>query len=404
MTGWRKHGRIRPATGGAAAVAMCILCVLSGGRPTGGEDPMQEPGATPDPAPSRVAVPGVLYQRDFQQQQADDAWSHDRISETPNGRRRVFGPFEDETVELTFSDLPDHRFLVIRLDLFIIGPWRGAPENGALAPVEGDAEGADDGSSPQSPSRFLVEFGEGAAVMSATFDASPGRRQSWPEMDLHAGQPGGAGASGAGELGYSHEGPGEGDWRYHVRLAIPHEHPELTLRFAAEAGDVEPEEGRVRWALGGIRIDIEGEEGMHELEGERLERTWQTLAETNPAWVAAVQEEFIRGGSVAHEYLHRHASLAFDRLDELIAMLDEDDYARRQQAAAQLRNLGPAAAPRLRSALREGVSAEQRISLRRLLDQLEDGASRDARGRTLRIARAQHVLRLLEAGKRQEQE
>jgi len=68
---------------------------------------------------------GVLYCNDFEQE-AGLEWSSQLISTSPVGNRHFLGGFEDQNVSLTLKSIPEHSYLKVEFDLFVLFSWDGA--------------------------------------------------------------------------------------------------------------------------------------------------------------------------------------------------------------------------------------------------------------------------------------
>jgi dipeptidyl aminopeptidase/acylaminoacyl peptidase len=111
-----------------------------------------------------------------------------------------------------------------------------------------------------------------------------------------------------------------------------------------------------------------------------LERWWQDLAGADAA--AAYRAVWaLAGARGAVPFLHERlrpapapAPDAAERLARLLAKLDDDAFAVREKATAEIARLGPAAEPALRRALDGKPSPEARQRIERLLEQLRGPA------------------------------
>jgi RNA polymerase sigma factor (sigma-70 family) len=130
-----------------------------------------------------------------------------------------------------------------------------------------------------------------------------------------------------------------------------------------------------------------------DLTARQAEALWSDLAGPDAARAAAA----VRGLAAApgravpflRERLHPVPRPGAGRIDRLIADLDSDQFARRQQAGEELAKLGELAGPALRRALEGKPSAEARRRIELLLGQVgEPGADPDR----LRSLRALEVL------------
>lgn len=73
-----------------------------------------------------------VYQNDFQRpDKLRKNWSTAHRDVTPKGDRTLLGRFGSEAVTLTVDKLPEHKFVRISLEPFIVGNWGGASERTA---------------------------------------------------------------------------------------------------------------------------------------------------------------------------------------------------------------------------------------------------------------------------------
>jgi Tol biopolymer transport system component len=141
------------------------------------------------------------------------------------------------------------------------------------------------------------------------------------------------------------------------------------------------------------RPAVTAEAGDRELEG-----WWDDLAGADAA--AAYRAVWALAGSrEAVPFLEKRlrpapgpAPEAAKRLARLVADLDDDDYAVREKATAELARMGPAAAPALRKALDGRPSAEIRHRIEDLLDKVRGPTDEPE---TLRAIRAVEALEQL---------
>jgi RNA polymerase sigma factor (sigma-70 family) len=124
-----------------------------------------------------------------------------------------------------------------------------------------------------------------------------------------------------------------------------------------------------------------------------LEAAWADLGTADATRAHRAIWELVAGPAQAlpllRAELHPVAAVPEDTLRRLIARLDDDDYAAREAATAELAGLGDVAEPALRKAQQGRTSAEQRQRLAYLLEKLGDQAPSPGR---LRDPRALEVL------------
>jgi hypothetical protein len=88
----------------------------------------------------------------------------------------------------------------------------------------------------------------------------------------------------------------------------------------------------------------------------------------------------------------RLLSAPHERIARLLADLDDDEFAIREKASAELAKLGEEVEPCLRRALRQQPGPEVRQRLEKLLAQMRTGSAVNGRGEMLRGVRAVDVL------------
>lgn len=189
-------------------------------------------------APSAVAGNGGIgYQNDFAKPVATE-WSPAKQSTTPRGDA-FLGPYDAGEVSLSIPRLPDHQYMVIAMDLYVIGDWQG----------EGQ------GYAPPDPSRFSVAIDGQAALMDTTIAIEregEERRQSYPDPAGTRWHPAGKGSFLTNALGFTESDTGKPrDAVYRVILCTRHSGKSVTLRFAASG--LKP---GAQWGIDNIVVEV----------------------------------------------------------------------------------------------------------------------------------------------------
>lgn len=160
-------------------------------------------------------------------------WSQPRSATTPSGSRTFLGPFEDEAVTLTMSNLSAHTMVTMSFDVVLSGGW--------------------DGEGPLGPHFFNViagaGTGDGTVLLSTTF-SNTGSLQTFPGEYPGFRLPG-TDAVEQGTLGYA-----GGDSVYTLSFTFPHEGASLSLAFEALGIGNAP---NARWGLDNIDIQTHSE-------------------------------------------------------------------------------------------------------------------------------------------------
>jgi RNA polymerase sigma factor (sigma-70 family) len=113
---------------------------------------------------------------------------------------------------------------------------------------------------------------------------------------------------------------------------------------------------------------------------DQLKTLWADLAGDDAVKAYRAIWTLAAASDQAVPFLEKHLQAAprpaeAKRLIQLIAELDDDAFAVREKAAAELEKLGELAAPALRKALEAKPSAEVRLRVRKLLDKFDQGIS-----------------------------
>jgi hypothetical protein len=116
--------------------------------------------------------------------------------------------------------------------------------------------------------------------------------------------------------------------------------------------------------------------GAGTLTRQELEALWRDLSGDDPGRAHAAIWKLAGAPRWSVPFLRRQFPVLppdGKHLARLVAQLDDDDFARREQASRELERLGEAAEAALRQALRGRPSAELRLRAQRLLRRLEKG-------------------------------
>ncbi|MGQ0627113.1 MAG: hypothetical protein ACT4PL_03325 [Phycisphaerales bacterium] len=136
------------------------------------------------------AQTGTHVQESFEEEILGN-WSLPRRAIAPRGQN-FLGTYANETNSLFVGDLPEHSHIVIAVDLYIIGPWRGS----------GTAE---DLLAGFTPCNWSLRVDDGREIVNSTFsnDTTPfGAEQTYPRSTSERPGRAMAGAFKIGSLGY----------------------------------------------------------------------------------------------------------------------------------------------------------------------------------------------------------
>ena len=314
----------------------------------------------------------IVYDNDFAED-AGEAWSIRATADTDDPGERVLGPLGAERVRLHLDDLPEHEHLRVTVELAVRGPWHsgGMAWQWAIGRVD------------RAP-LFTTSFANEPSASRGGQDGAA--RQGYPAPKRF-----GRYAPGTARLA-------DRLWDdthavYRLRLVMAHGEP--TLQLAMEAWPL----GRDTWML--RRVTIEASQAHPPADAaaavDDFEEYWIRLGESedgDAGWdsvnwlVRQVGTDGVRRRLVDRLTQGPDA----EQITALVGMLDDDDFATREQAMEELRRMGGLIEQELRQRLADGASFEARSRLERVLERLEpprlDGSDR------LRQQRATLALRL----------
>jgi hypothetical protein len=167
----------------------------------------------------------LFYRHDFEKPVGGE-WCLLRQDITPTGRG-FLGQFSNETACLQLKNIPQHTWLKLSFDLYLIRSWNGNTENwlpySPNAPALPGAELANPGW-VVGPDRFQIQA-DSLGLLNATFANYPG---SYPGEDY----PTQTGAAEINTLGYIFDVAAM-DSVYHLTFVFQHDSAQLELDFSA---------------------------------------------------------------------------------------------------------------------------------------------------------------------------
>jgi hypothetical protein len=174
----------------------------------------------------------LLYRQDFETP-AGSEWCLLRQDITPTGRG-FLGQFSNETACLLLKDIPQHTWLKVSFDLYLIRSWNGNQEYwGPPSPNAPGLPGAES-LSPDwvvGPDRFQIRA-DGRSLLGTTFANYPGFPQAYPGSYPGVDYPTQTGAAEVNTLGYNFDSSPM-DSVYHLNLVFQHSSSQLELDFSA---------------------------------------------------------------------------------------------------------------------------------------------------------------------------
>ncbi len=175
----------------------------------------------------------ILYYRQDFETPAGSEWCLLRQEVTPSGRG-FLGQFSNETTCLTLKDIPQHTWLKVSFDLYLIRSWNGNQEildlSSQNAPGYPNTELSDSGR-VVGPDRFNIQA-NGRALLGSTFTNFPNFHQAFPGSYPGGDFPGQTGAEEVSSLGYTFDSTPM-DSVYHLAFVFQHSSDQLELDFSA---------------------------------------------------------------------------------------------------------------------------------------------------------------------------
>jgi hypothetical protein len=327
-----------------------------------------------------------VYAGDFADKVGHE-WSKRDTNITERGDLRFLGQFGRETVSLVLPNVPEHRYIRVTFELYIMRSW--------------------DGGHPQSgPDIWEMSIERGPTLIRSTFSnhTMPGHdRQSFPDP-----YPGGdylafTASAERNTLGYTFDfGVGRGeekcDSTYRLSVLSPHGGGSLKLNFAGIGLEETDNES---WGLRSVVVEITPDDLAAAYDAKRLDRLWKDLGGEPMTGFAAVWELMGAGDKAVTLIKERLAQPAAESqspvekqmVARLIADLDDPKYPVREKASQELLRLGPRVIPALREALASVKSEEVKGRIQDILT----GVGKHGLGEsdTARWVRAVRVLEML---------
>lgn len=322
----------------------------------------------------------LVYSERFDQGTSPVRWTHRTVIATPS-HRSFLGEFANDTVKLTLPNLKKHDFIRVSMELLILRSWDGTMTT------------TSDGMLAIGPDIWIASVENGPELLRAAFsngDARGTRRiQSYPGLIGERTLPR-HGASENDTLGYG------SDSVYHLELIFPHQGADLTLCFRGEGLQDGMDE---TWGIDNVHVEALEAVAIAPLTPEQIARVAEKLIGHDLEKAQGAQWELVGQGQrvvpILKEIAGRPGGIdphRRQRIEELILLLDSDEYAQREQATSELRDMMPGIASLLQEARKQGGSAEFCQRLDALLAIGRDaGLDADARRR----ARIQRVLDIL---------
>jgi hypothetical protein len=287
------------------------------------------------------------------------AWSSSDTSMTPQGSVKFHGPFTNETVNVTSTQLDKHSFLDISFDLLILRSWDGSLPIGSTS-IPG----------PIGPDFIRVKMQDGPTLLFNTFSNTPltrdfrndSKQQSFPSPI-----PGNAfdpqtGAAAKNSLGYNYAwvGPPQPipmDATYSIHLIVPHDAPQAVVQLSGLGLQNIIDEC---WGITNLKIKPLTDEAVKTPTLEEIDLAFKDASDTQGDKQQAGMQKLILGMNNTVTYLRANVApqpLDGDHVKQLIENLGVDDTQAnvRESAVSELRSLGVATEPFLRDAEKTAI-------------------------------------------------
>src|SRR5262245_53150415 len=292
-----------------------------------------------------VALGEEVYRNDFRRpDRLASNWSPARRDVTPLGGRIFLGRFGNETVTLTLSNLPKHRYLKISYDLFVMTTWSGNHK--------------------ASSSVWQLAVDGGPLLVDTTFSLWPdceGYHQSYPANRLLGEAPGYTGATEKNSLGFKYDDQwGIRDAVYPMSFTLAHAADGVQFHFAGVGVPGTVGHGTFgSWGLANVVVESLDQRPVLKLERKQLEQAWEALAESDAVKGHKAISGLIGAADEAVAFLAEQMGEAptAETIKALIRQLDSDDFGERDKASRRLIALGSWARPLVQEALTASMSS-----------------------------------------------
>ena len=251
----------------------------------------------------------------YSDQAVSNHWSDPKTSANSGGKP-YHGPFGNEPVSLTLEHLPQHRWIKVTFDLYVIGSWDGS------SPVWG-------------PDLWSLSVRGAQRLISASFCAwgySGNDEQSYPDDYPQAVHPAWTGAAARNVVDIKDSEPPK-NGVYKVEVLFPHTGDQLILDFAGSYQDP-PSEQQV-WGIGNVEAKALSEETV--TSEEALPGLWEDLANSDSVKASAALWQFVGAGTKAVDFIRKRIG---EMNDDDGLTLTEEDGARLHRAHRIVRIIG----------------------------------------------------------------
>ncbi len=330
-------------------------------------------GDANDAGGSEALSAQVVYRSDF----ADGAerWSTATVSAAPDGTRYL-GPFGNQKVRLELDDLPDHRYVRLRLVVCIFDSWDGSWNAKQMG---------------LGPDILEVSVAGGQRLIRATFRNSKigdsARGQSFPDDYGGPTNPALLGAVPGETMGHRSCSV------YRLDLPFPHDDETLTIKvIGSNLQEISDES----WGIASARVELLPAPPNAELAEAKIAEQVRRLGSADQLEAFEATWTLVGVGEPAIPFLlgrwDGDAAKLARPAKRWVAALEDADWRVRERASAELLALGPQATPLLRDAMADANSPEVRGRLASVLRIHARGAQSQEK---LKLRRVIKVLEML---------
>jgi len=310
---------------------------------------------------SRSTQANEVYRNDFQRpDKLRKNWSTSHRDVTRQGDRSFLGRFGSEAVTLSIDKLPEHKYVRISFELFIIGNWGGTSKDNA-------------------PDLWQLSLDDGPLVVNASFSLWPKQKeypQSFPANYPLARVTANTGAAEINSLGYVYGKKNRrNDAVYKLRYVVPHRADTVVFNFSALGHRLQRfPEGTLlgTWGLDNVIVETLERRTVTALDEAKLRQAWEALGSEDAIKARQAIWALIGADDQTVAYMGKQlvdASAGPD-LGKLIEQLDSDKFRSREAATKKLAEMVPFTkqeAARLATTLARTKSAEVRARLGQIL-------------------------------------
>jgi hypothetical protein len=327
-----------------------------------------------------------VYRNDFQRpDKLRKNWSASHRDVTAKGDRTLLGRFGSEAVTLTVDKLPEHKFVRISFELFIVGNWGGTSKETA-------------------PDLWQLSVDDGPVLVNASFslwkrETNP---QSFPANYPLARVTANTGAAETNSLGYIYASKGVSDAVYKLNYVVPHRADTVVFNFSALGRRLTrfPEGNLLAtWGLDNVIVETLDRRAIVSLDKEQFRQAWENLGSEDAVKAHQAIWALIGAEDATVTFIGKRLGEALAGPDwgKLIEQLDSDDFPIREAATKKLSEMVPFTKQEvvlLETSMRGTKSAEVRIRLSQIL-KANTSAPASIRPEERRRRRVDYILELI---------